>query len=80
LLRPIILVAYDTGMRRGEVLRLRWDQVDLREGRLRLGAEDTKTDRPRNVYLTTRTLDALRALPRQVHSSNVHLSGVRGRP
>ena len=28
-LRPILLVAFDTGMRKAEILKLRWDQVDL---------------------------------------------------
>jgi len=80
LLRPIILIAYDTGMRRTEILRLRWDQVDLREGCLRLGAEDTKTDKPRNVYLTRRTMEALRTLPRHVRSEFVFVNPNTGRP
>jgi integrase len=49
-LRPILLVAFDTGMRKSEVLHLRWSQVDLRAGAVRLEAEDTKTDEPRVVY------------------------------
>lgn len=80
LLRPIILVAYDTGMRRNEILKLRWDQVDLREACLRLCAEDTKTDRPRNVYLTCRTLAAIRAVPRHVRSPYVFVNPHTGRP
>lgn len=31
-LRPILLLAHDTGMRRGEILNLRWSQVDLQHG------------------------------------------------
>jgi integrase len=76
----MILLAYDTGMRKGEVLKVRRDQLDLREGCFRLGAEDTKTDRPRNVYLTTRTLDALRALPRYVTSEFVFVNPRTGKP
>ena len=51
-LRPILLVAFDTGMRKSEVLKLRWSQIDLKAGAVRLEAEDTKTDEPRVVYLT----------------------------
>lgn len=58
-LRPILLVAFDTGMRKSEVLNLRWSQLDLRAGAVRLEAEDTKTDEPRVVYLTDRVLAAL---------------------
>jgi integrase len=39
-------MAFDTGMRKSEVLNLRWSQVDLRVGAVRLEAEDTKTDEP----------------------------------
>jgi len=40
-LRPILLVAFDTGMRKSEVLNLRWSQLDLKAGAVRLEAEDT---------------------------------------
>jgi len=30
--RPILLAAFDTGMRKREILDLRWEQVDLRSG------------------------------------------------
>ena len=48
---PIIKVAYHTGMRRGEILRLSWDKVDLKEGFIRLKPEDTKTNEGRHVPL-----------------------------
>lgn len=35
-LRPILLLAFDTGMRKREVLDLRWEQVDLRSGTITL--------------------------------------------
>jgi integrase len=41
--RPILLMAHATGMREGEILNLRWPQLDLKAGTVRLGAEDTKT-------------------------------------
>ena len=65
-LRPILLVAYDTGMRKQEILNLRWRQVDLKEGIVRLAPEDTKTDEPRIIYLTGRVLAVLRQTPRSL--------------
>lgn len=41
-LRPILLVAYDQGLRKQEILQLRWEQVDLEHGSIRLAPQDTK--------------------------------------
>jgi len=62
--KPILVVAYDTGMRLREVLGLRAEQVDLDEGVIKLAAEDTKTEKARTVYLTKRVVAAIRALRR----------------
>lgn len=51
-LRPINLVAYQTGMRRGEILGLTWDKVDLKAGFVRLKADDTKTRESRIIPLS----------------------------
>ena len=51
-LRPINLVAYQTAMRRGEILGLTWDKVDEKKGFIRLSANDTKTDERRIVPLS----------------------------
>jgi integrase len=44
-LRPIIIVAIHTGMRRGEILSLKWTQVDFSRGimaHVTLDCEDNK--------------------------------------
>ena len=48
-LKPIVKLAYHTGMRQGEILNLTWGQVDLREGFIRLRPEETKTNEGRLV-------------------------------
>lgn len=70
-LRPILLVAYDTGMRLREVLGLNWSQVDLKAGVVKLAAQDTKTEEPRTVFLTSRVREALASLPRYLKSDSV---------
>jgi len=50
-----------TGMRLREVLNLRWDEVDLEQGLLRLS--DSKTGR-KMVVLSTPAIDILKSLPR----------------
>jgi integrase len=42
-LKPIVKLAYYSGMRRGEILGLTWGQVDLKEGFIKLTHQDTKT-------------------------------------
>ena len=59
-LRPILLLAHDTGMRRGEILNLRWSQVDLQHGFICLEGADTKTDEGRSVPLNERLTKALK--------------------
>lgn len=70
-LRRIIICALDTGMRRGEILSLRWKDVDLKNRRLNIQAMNTKTLRPRSVLITSRLLAELLALPQRDPSARV---------
>jgi integrase len=63
-LKPIVKLAYYTAMRRGEILKLTWGQVDLKEGFIKLRAEDTKTDEGRLVPLNRGLVEMFQALPR----------------
>jgi integrase len=63
-LKPIIRLAYFTGMRLGEILNLVWDRVDLKEGFINLHPEDTKTQEARSVPLNKELLEMFRAMPR----------------
>ena len=65
-LQPIMLVAYDSGRRRGEIARLRWSQIDLKAHVVTLALSDTKTDEQRLVPLTGRLTQLLSATPRHV--------------
>ncbi|MFN7946545.1 MAG: site-specific integrase [Blastocatellia bacterium] len=61
-LRPLLITALDTGMRRGELFQLRWSDVDL-EGRLiTVRATTTKTMRGRTIGMTERVAAELRRL------------------
>ncbi|MFO8074017.1 MAG: site-specific integrase [Polyangia bacterium] len=68
-LKPILLVAHDTGLRRRSILQLRWSQVDLGgdRGRIKLDAEDVKRHAGiPTVVLTKRTAEAIGSLPRSL--------------
>ncbi len=62
-LRPIAGLAVSTGMRRGEILGLRWLDVDFKGGRIML--PQTKNGEGRIVYLNTLAQQALSGVPRE---------------
>ena len=64
-LKPIVIAALDTGMRRGELLSLRWQHVDFVEGVLNIEAFHTKTMKARQVALSTRLAKELESLYEQ---------------
>jgi integrase len=57
-LYPIVVLALSTGMRRGEMLSLTWDDIDLNTGALIL--EETKNGERRRVNIRGRALEVLR--------------------
>ncbi len=61
--RALFMVAFDTGMRKGELLGLRRANVDLEQRLVRLGDADCKNGSGRVVPLTDRAVDVLAALP-----------------
>jgi integrase len=61
-LRAIIIAALDTGCRRGELLKLRWRDVDLESGQINIIAFNTKTAKARCVAMTTRLRSELQQL------------------
>jgi integrase len=63
-LKPIIKLAYHTGMRLGEILGLTWGQMDLKEGFITLAPEDCKTNEGRLVPLAPELVEAFKAMPR----------------
>jgi len=65
-LQPMLLVAYHTGMRQGEIRSLRWEQVDLRRGTIRLKSTDTKTDEGRLIPLNPTLTTVLKSATRYV--------------
>jgi len=50
-LRSVATMAYYTGMRLGEILKIRWNSVDSKNGELRLDPGTTKNDEPRSIPL-----------------------------
>jgi integrase len=59
-LRPILLCALHTGMRKGEILSLTWDRVDFQNGFIRVTR--TKSGKAREVPMTPELTETLRRI------------------
>jgi integrase len=58
----IVICALDTGMRQGEILKLRWSDVDLKRGFITVEAMHTKTLRQRQLAISGRLKAELKRL------------------
>lgn len=61
--RALVEFARETGMRRGEMLKIRWWQVDLKRRAIFLKAAQTKMGQAREVPLSRRATALLQKLP-----------------
>lgn len=61
---PLVLMALHTGMRKGELLALRWREVDLRNRVV--GVIDTKNGERRDLQMSKRLTEALSSMPRPI--------------
>ena len=59
-LRALATMGYYTGMRQGEMLRMRWDGVHFQDKEIRLNSGETKNDEPRTVPLISELLEMLK--------------------
>jgi integrase len=61
-LNPLIICALDTGMRRGEMFKMRWRDIDFGSGEIFIPQTNTKTEVARSVGMTPRLRAALEDL------------------
>jgi integrase len=67
-LKPVIMFAYHTAWRAGEILSLTWDKVDLKQGTITLNPGETKGEEGRTIYMDNELLKEMKSL-----HSNRHL-------
>lgn len=75
-LRPIVVCALNTGMRRDENLGLTWDQVDMRQRFIRV--THTKSGKARAIPINDGLLEELRRLPRGVGAAYIFVNAETG--
>ncbi len=79
-LRPLVSFAYFSGWRKGEILGLTWDKVDLQNGIVRLNPGETKNDEARTLYLDEELLQELRLLHSLRHPDCPYVFHRDGKP
>ena len=73
-LKPIVITALNTGMRRGEIMELRWENVDLKERIIHI--IDSKNNQSRMLPINNTLYDVLKQLPKE----NERVFGSNGLP
>ena len=58
-LRPMVLLTMNTGLRRGEVLQLRWSDVDLLQRKVIIRGDNAKSGKTRYIPLNDEALSTL---------------------
>ena len=76
-LKPMLVVGYHTGMRKGEIRSLRWDQLDLKTGTIRLRSSDTKADEGRVIPMSQTLTSTLKTATRYVRCPWVFVNPAR---
>lgn len=61
-LKPLLIALLDTGARKGEMLKLKWSDVDMVNRIITIRAQNTKTLRERQVAITERLCRSLTSL------------------
>lgn len=59
-LTPAVLVSMNTGLRRGELLTLRWDNVDFKQKSLTIEGKLAKSKQTRHIPLNSDVIDVLK--------------------
>jgi len=77
-LKPIVTVALHTGMRRGEILNLKWEQVDVKHGFILL--EITKNGERREIPIDNTLTMMFNNMPRGLESVYVFTDPRTGEP
>lgn len=70
-LKPVIVMALETGGRQKELLGVKWDDIAFERGVLYFDAKNTKNGKQREIPLTPLLISTLRAIPQSIRSEYV---------
>lgn len=75
-LKAILIIAMNTGMRKGEILNLRWSNIDLDKDFIRLASTETKEKQSKSIPINHNVKAAFSLIPQSdYHNSVIHYYG-----
>ena len=77
-LKPIVIMAFNTGMRAGELRHLKWSYIELKQSFIRLPKEVTKENKEKKIPINEHVKKALKDIPR--HLNHEFVFTFRGEP
>lgn len=77
-LKPIVITALNTGMRKGEILTLKWDNVDMKHGFILL--DITKNGERREIPINDTLRGVLQGITRRLDIPYVFYDNATGKP
>ena len=78
--KAIVITALNTGMRKGEILNLRWDNVDLKHGFILLDQYQTKNSERKELPINDTLRGVLQGLTRRLDVPHVFYDPKIGKP
>ncbi|MBW8189671.1 site-specific integrase [Neiella marina] len=79
-IEPIVLLAMNTGMRRGEIFQLTWSAIDLSIPSLEVKSGTAKSGKGRHIPLNLTVLEMLKDWRKQTSSETYVFEGAEGKP
>ena len=64
-LKPIVITALNTGLRKGEIFNLKWENIDTETGFILLNQAQTKNSERKEIPMNQTLLKTLKGIPRQ---------------
>jgi integrase len=77
-LKPLVLLALNTGLRRGELFSLDWSDIDFLQKQLTVRAASSKGARPRYIPLNTTARNIFKLWQKQTSATGLVFPGRKG--